>query len=149
MSERILVPIDGSPLSQLALETALEEHPEAEIVALHVIDPFEPGYSVYDVPYDGETEPIHGSDEWYERADELATDLLADARDLAAEYETELSLETVTGNPSKEIVEYATDNDVDQIIMGSHGREEDARILLGSVTEAVAFRAPIRVSLIR
>lgn len=149
MADRILVPIDGSPLSQRALETALEEYPDADIVALHVVDPFEPGYSVYDIPYDIESEPIHGSDEWYERADELASDLFEDAQEIASSYDTELALETSTGNPSREIVEYATENDVDQIIMGSHGRDEDARILLGSVTESVAFRAPMRVSLVR
>ncbi|WP_254531010.1 universal stress protein [Natrinema gelatinilyticum] len=149
MTERILVPTDGSPLSRRALETALAEYPDADIVALHVVDPFEPGYSVYDAPYDVENEPIHGSEEWYERADELATVLLEDLQDVAAGYDTELELETITGDPSREIVEYATDNDVDQIIMGSHGREEGARILLGSVTEAVAFRAPMRVSLVR
>lgn len=149
MTERILVPTDGSPLSRRALETALAEHPDADIVALHVVDPFEPGYSVYDAPYDVENEPIHGSEEWYERADDLATVLLEDLQDVAAGYDTELELETITGDPGREIVEYATDNDVDQIIMGSHGREEGARILLGSVTEAVAFRAPMRVSLVR
>ncbi|ELY48558.1 universal stress protein [Natronolimnohabitans innermongolicus] len=149
MSPRILVPFDGSPLSRQALETALTEYPDGDIVALHVTDPFEPGYSVYDVPYDIESEPIHGSEEWHDRADELATELLEEAQSVAAEHDAELTLETAVGEPGREIVGYATDNDVDQIIMGSHSREEDARILLGSVTESVVFRAPMRVSLVR
>ncbi|MDQ2052087.1 universal stress protein [Natronolimnohabitans sp. A-GB9] len=151
MTDRILVPFDGSPLSREALETALAEYPDGEITALHVIDPFEPGYSVYDVPYDVESEPVHGSEEWYDRADDLSEDLLEEAQDAADEYEQEadLTLETTVGEPGREIVSYATDNDVDQIIMGSHSRDEDARILLGSVTESVVFRAPMRVSLVR
>lgn len=149
MTDHILVPFDGSPLSREALETALTEYPDGEITALHVIDPFEPGYSVYDAPYDVESEPVHGSEEWYDRADDLSADLLEEAQDVADEHETDLELETTVGEPGREIVSYATDNDVDQIIMGSHSRDEDARILLGSVTESVVFRAPMRVSLVR
>lgn len=149
MTDRILVPIDGSPLSRRALETALQEYPDATVVALHVIDPSEPGYSVYDVPFDNEVEPLHGSEEWYERARELADDLFEDAREVAAEYDADLETEVVVGSPNRRIVEYAEDTDIDQIVVGSHGRDEDARILLGSVTESIAFRAPMRVSLIR
>lgn len=149
MTDRILVPIDGSPLSWRALETALEEYPDADVVALHVVDPNEPGYSVYGVPFDNETEPLRGSGEWYERAHGYADDLFEEAREIAAEYDADLETETVVGDPAREIVEYAVDNDVDQIVAGSHGRDEDTRLLLGSVSESIAFRAPMRVSLIR
>ncbi len=149
MSERILVPVDGSPLSTRALEVACDEYGTAEITALHVIDPSEPGYSIFGVEYDPTTAPRHGSDEWYERAEELADELFEDVNALADEYGVSLRTETVIGRPDREIISYATDENVDQIIVGSHGRSEESRLLLGSVTEAVAFRAPVRVSLIR
>lgn len=41
VSNFILVPMDGSPLSERALEVALSENPNAEITVLHVIDPTE------------------------------------------------------------------------------------------------------------
>lgn len=151
MGRRLLVPIDGSPLSERALETALAEHPDAEITALHVIDPTEPGYSYY--PFDSEMdldeEPLHGSEEWYDRAEEFAEELFDEAERRASEYDADLSTELVVGQPARAIVEYATDHDVDHVLIGSHGRDEGARILLGSVTEAVAFRAPMRVTLVR
>ncbi|MGM0716648.1 MAG: universal stress protein [Halobacteriota archaeon] len=43
MSTRVLVPIDGSPLSRRALRHALEEFPHASVTVYHVIDLFEPG----------------------------------------------------------------------------------------------------------
>lgn len=149
MSDRILVPVDGSPLSRRAFEVACEEYPGADITALHVIDPTEPGYSVFGVDFDPRSEPLHGSDAWYERAEELGEELFDELAQTAAEYDTSLRTETIVGRPGREIVEYATDADIDHIVVGSHGRGDEMRHLLGSVTEAVAFRAPMRVSLIR
>ena len=40
MSSRILVPVDGSAESRLALTHATAQFPEAHIVLLHVIEPF-------------------------------------------------------------------------------------------------------------
>ncbi|WP_255168839.1 universal stress protein [Natrononativus amylolyticus] len=149
MTDRILVPVDGSPLSRRALETALEEHPDSGIVVLHVIDPSEPGYSVADAEYDHTTEPRHGSEAWYDRANELVDDLFDELTATAADHDGSIATERAIGRADREIIEYATHNDVDQIILGSHGRETGAHPLVGSVTEAVAFRAPMRVSLIR
>lgn len=150
MSQRILVPLDGSPLSKKALRTALDEYPEAEITVLHVIDPTEPGYSYpHDADLDLSLEPLHGSEEWYERAREAGEALFDEAREIAAEYGGEIETETVVGDPARVIVQYAEDQDVDHILLGSHAREADSRILLGSVTEGVAFRAHARVSIVR
>ncbi|MFC4248974.1 universal stress protein [Natribaculum luteum] len=149
MGDHILVPVDGSPLSRRALEVALEEYPDAEITALHVIDPTEPGYSVAGVEFQSDVEPRHGSEQWYERAEELATDLLDELTEIEDEHDASITTEVVTGRADREIVDYADSHDVDHIIMGSHGRGGDVHLLLGSVTEAVAFRAPMRVTLIR
>ncbi|SNZ03255.1 Nucleotide-binding universal stress protein, UspA family [Natronoarchaeum philippinense] len=148
MPDTILVPVDGSPLSFDALEVALSEHTDAEIIALHVIDPTEPGYS-YPVDLDPDAEPLHGSDEWMDRARELESDLFEDIESTADEHDAAVQTETSVGDPRRVIVDYAEREGVDAIVMGSHGREEGARILLGSVTEAVAFRSPVRVTLVR
>ena len=149
MTDRILVPIDGSPLSWKALTLTLEEYPDAKIVALTVIDPTEPSYSVYGADFEPEVEPLHGSEEWYDRHRELVEELFEEVRDVASDHDVELTTETGIGEPGRVIVDYAEENGVDHVVLGSHGRDEDARILLGGVTESVAFRAPVRVSLIR
>lgn len=146
--DRVLVPMDGSPLSKEALTIAFEEYPDASVTVLHVIDPTQPGYS-YPIEFDLEAEPLHGSEGWYERSEELADQLFAEVRELAEEYETTVETETVVGEPGREIVEVAAKSDVDQIIIGSHGRDDEDRSLLGTVTETVVFRSPVRVLLVR
>lgn len=151
MATAILVPMDGSPLSHRALETAFTENPDGDIVVLHVIDPMDPGYSYYpfDSTSDLDREPRHGSEEWYDRAREMAEELFEETREIAEEHDAELATELQVGDPAHVIVDVVEDLDIDHVIMGSHGRDEDTRILLGSVTESVAYRSPTRVTLVR
>lgn len=146
--DHVLVPMDGSPLSRQALTIAFEEYPDASVTVLHVIDPTQPGYS-YPTEIDLDTEPLHGSEEWYERSEELAEELFAEVNDLAEEHGATVATEVTVGEPGREIVEIADETDVDQIIIGSHGRGDEDESFLGSVTETVVFRSPVRVLLVR
>lgn len=146
--ERILVPMDGSPLSKQALRIALDEYPDVTITVLHVINPAQPGYS-YPIEFNTENEPLHGSEEWYERSEELAEQLFAEVRAAATEYDADVTTETMVGEPGRAIIDYVTHHDIDQIVIGSHGRDEGEQFLLGSVTETVVFRSPVRVLLVR
>ncbi len=47
----------------------------------------------------------------------------------------------VQGYPSQEIVKFASENQVDLIVMGTHGRGPVGHLLLGSVAENVVRRA--------
>ena len=47
----------------------------------------------------------------------------------------------VTGDPATEIVRLAKDENVDMIVMGTHGRTGLRRLLMGSVAEAIVRRA--------
>ncbi len=140
--------MDGAPLSKRALEVALTEHPDAEITVLHVIDPTDPAYG-YASDVEITREPPHGSSEWYDRADEHAEEILDEARAIADEHDRDLTTAVAINEPARAIVDYVRDNDVDHVIVGSHGRADDSEIALGSVTEVVAFRSPVRVTLIR
>ncbi|WP_253737209.1 universal stress protein [Halohasta salina] len=149
MASEILVPVDGSPLSERALSVALEEHPESTIRLLHVIDPTEPGYSYVSLGVDAYDSPRHGSDEWYDRADAYAAELFEAARETAADYDADLATETRVGRPDREIVRYIEETDVDHVILGSHGRDRESQTLVGGVAEAVVFRSPVRVTLVK
>ncbi|ELZ32025.1 UspA domain-containing protein [Halogeometricum pallidum JCM 14848] len=85
---------------------------------------------------------------WYEDAEKEATRIHTTATDLAAERNTTLVTVTEVGNPARTILEYADNHDVDQIVMGSHGRSGIDRALLGSVAETVTRRARIPVTII-
>jgi nucleotide-binding universal stress UspA family protein len=144
MAERILVPYDDSEQATAALEHALDRYPEAEIVALHVIDVLESSYSGN---IDG-TLPGYW-EEWYEVEEQRTETLFEEAQSLADDYEVDLETESVVGRPSRSINEYAEEHDVDHIIIGSHGRTGVGRILLGSVAETVVRRAPCPVTVVR
>lgn len=141
MESQILVPIDRSRQSEAALEYALESFPEAEITALHVINPSSYWY--------GNTDGYIYADEidtWLRRQGE---EVLERAREMAAEYERDVLTELKMGTPARAINEYAKTHDIDHIVLGSHGRSGVSRALLGSVAETVARRSPVPVTIVR
>ena len=141
VSMRILVPIDDSPQAEKALVHALETYPDAEFTALYVLDPI--GHWSDGAPF-----PTRLGD-WYAELEERAVDIFDRAGTLAAERGIDLQTETRTGEPDRAIVEYATDEPFDAIVIGSHGRHGLSRVVLGSVAEAVVRRSPIPVTVVR
>jgi nucleotide-binding universal stress UspA family protein len=55
----------------------------------------------------------------------------------------------LSGNPKEVILEEAKNWNADLIVVGSHGRRGIKRLLLGSVSEAVAMKAPCSVVVVR
>lgn len=137
--ERILVPIDGSAQATKALEYTDDKFPDGNIVLLHVIDPIDAGYSAESVL------PSY-SEGWYESQKESAERLFENARD---QLDREVETTTEVGRPSRVIVEYIEEHDIDHVVMGSHGRSGVARVLLGSVAENVVRRSPVPVTVVR
>ncbi|AGN01040.1 UpsA domain-containing protein [Salinarchaeum sp. Harcht-Bsk1] len=142
MQEHLLVPYDGSPLSQRALERALTKHPDDRITVLYVLDPV---LAVYEAEAKGAPAASTLHDRMTERADEIC----ADAAERASEHGREITKATENGRPARTIVSYADDHDVDHIVMGSHGREGVSRLVLGSVAERVMRQAPMPVTIVR
>jgi nucleotide-binding universal stress UspA family protein len=141
MSDHILIPVDGSEQADVACSFVAEKFPEASVTLLHVVNPAEAGYSI-------EASLPAASEEWYERQQETAESLFSD---LTADHLDGHDVETVVevGKPTRVIVEYAAENAVDQIVMGSHGRSGVSRILIGSVAETVVRRSPVPVTVVR
>lgn len=140
----ILVPYDESKGSKHAFEHALDQYPDATITLLHVIDLVDAGYSS---PVDGTLPGFW--EEWFESEQEASERLFEDAREKAGDTSADLRTESVVGRPTRAINDYAEDNDVDHIVMGSHGRSGVTRVLLGSVAEGVVRRAPVPVTIVR
>jgi len=148
VTDNVLVPLDGSPLSRRALRHALEEFPDTSITVLHVVDLFEPGYGA-SPDFETSYEPMMGSEEWYDRAEEVSEQLRDEARELVHEYDREISTTSEIGDPKRIIVEHADEEAIDHVVLGAHGRTEEARPVFGSVAEIVAWRATVPVTLIR
>lgn len=143
MARHVLVAMDYSEQSETALRRALEDFPEAEITALHVID-----FRSSD-PDSGGFGDVNAWDDWFESAREHAAELLSTAETIADEFDHGITTETTVGEASRSILEYVGDHDVDHVYVGSHGRHGVARVLLGSVAETVARRSPVPVTIVR
>ncbi|AGB39389.1 universal stress protein [Natronococcus occultus] len=140
MFDRILVPVDGSEHSRRALTTAATEFETDEIVALHVLDPFRVASTT--------EEAVWNSDYMDERERE-AEELLAEYAELGREFDVPIRTELAKGSPARAIVGAVGDFDVDHVVVGSRGRSGIGRVLLGSVAENVARRAPVSVTIVR
>lgn len=138
MAKRILVAVDGSPQSDAALAFVADEWGDADVVLLTVVDPTGAGFRKAAFATSGE--------EWYERAKTRAEAIFERARE---QLGRDVPGEIEVGQPSKVIVSFAEEADVDHLVVGSHGREGVSRVLLGSVAEAVVRRSPVPVTVVR
>jgi universal stress protein A len=135
---KILVPVDFSDCSRKALHyaTVLAKQFQAEVLLLHVLE-------VPPVPVQAfETAFMEGNPE-ESAANELSK--------WQAEVQSPVSVKTVvcSGSASREIVRTADENNMDLIVIGSHGRTGLARLILGSTAERVVRHAPCPVLVVR
>jgi nucleotide-binding universal stress UspA family protein len=140
MDQHVLVPYDGSEPADTALDRALEENPEAEITVLHVIDASELTHA---------GGGVSAAESLDQAQREEAEELFEEAQDRADDYGATLTTAIETGQPGEVIVSYAEANDVDHIVMGSHGRSGLSGLLVGSVAETVIQNSPITVTIAR
>ena len=136
----ILLPTDFSETASHALDYARELAARfgADVHVLHVVaDP---------TPQDWAVGPAAG----------VVTDLLDMWRTDAERRLGEVALDGVetvrairVGHAFMEIIQYATDNAIDMIVMGTHGRGPVKHLLLGSVAERVVRKAPCPVLTVR
>ena len=131
--EKVLVPTDGSEDAGVAVEhaLALAAVGGATVHAVNVVD-------VGSLAASAGEAPVTGMLERFEEAGEEATSEVAElARDAGLEAETAV----LKGSPGHALLEYADDNDVDLVAMGTTGRTGLDRYLLGSTTERVVRHA--------
>lgn len=140
----ILLPTDGSDGASNATAHALDaaDRYGATLHVLHVIDS-----SVYE-SYSGD-EYVHEFEGLEtgltQSGEEALEDVAQRARDRGIAVETYLT----RGEPHEEILRYATDNDIEVIVLGSRDRSGEYRRLLGSVTERVARMASQPVTIVK
>lgn len=140
--KKILCPIDFSACSTYALtyaiDISLKDH--ASLYLIHVIE-----------TYMGDIGDI------LKQIDLLLDDKQTDNLKMRLinlipdEIRTNISIDTlvVKGTPFVEIIKAAKDNQVDLIVMGTHGKTGLDYILIGSVAERVIQRSPCPVLSIR
>ena len=136
MYETILIPTDGSDAAENAVEHALDIAGTygAEIHALYVVDT-----DAMDISLGTEQVDRLRAGHFDEMDDLEANARKATGRvaERADERTIPITEQIAAGQPHREITDYAEENGIDLIVMGSHGRSGVKRLLLGSVTERV------------
>ena len=141
MGEHILVPVDGSSPSRAAAAYACQHFSDATVTLLYVMNPM--------VDYSRRKAfPGYRADDEYKNEREKGEWVLETVREGLPDDVT-VETELAAGEPAKTIIRHADEHDVDGIVIGSHGREGTARVLLGSVTETVIRRAAVPVTVVR
>ena len=141
MYERILVPTDGSSGTRRAIDHAVDlaAADGATIHALYVVN----AASFASLPMETSWEGVA------EMLEEEGEEAVSAVERVAAERDVRVTTAVVEGTPSREIVKYATEEDCDLIVMGTHGRGGLDRLLLGSVAERVVRSSTIPVLTLR
>jgi nucleotide-binding universal stress UspA family protein len=136
--DRILVPLDGSPVAEIALGCAVDLAHRAtstldllRVAEAHVL----PGMD----PSDAQVRVVKEAEDY----------LASTAQRLREQGVTQVETSVWYGAPAESIVEAARVRNADLIAMSSHGRSGLGRLILGSVAEAVLRSTDTPILLLR
>ncbi|MFS0780206.1 universal stress protein [Bacillus sp. 1P06AnD] len=130
MFKKILVAIDGSPMSDKALEAAFSfaENQGSNLLLLHV------GRSVIMPP----SMMVPTSENVYEAIKNAGEEIVRQAKEKAEAKGLHPEAEYVEGDPAEQIVDIAKDKEADLVIIGSRGLGNFKEFMLGGVSHKVS-----------
>ncbi|GAB5465420.1 MAG: universal stress protein [Candidatus Kapaibacteriales bacterium] len=141
--KNILVPIDFSPGSDFALQHAkkLIDRNGCTVHLVHVVEPTTPpvGLGLGPEMYVGLEKDL--SEASVRKLDNMCKDLNNQG------YTTKNR--SLKGKASTEITDYASENDIDLIVINTHGASGIEHFLFGSTTEKVLRKAKCPVMVVR
>ena len=129
--KKIMIATDGSELVKQAVKSAVEiaRLSEAKLYAVYVISL-------------GSNSIIHSLDEKWKNTMKKQLTIkgeraIAYVENVEKASNVEIESVILEGNPANEIIDFAEQNDIDLIVMGTHEKTELQRFLIGSVAENV------------
>jgi nucleotide-binding universal stress UspA family protein len=144
MYKKVLVPLDGSTLAEFVLSHVgtVVEGCSSEITYLRVVEP---------AIYTDDSSPLKWqvldriNAENHKAADQYLTEIMS-----RIHYDNvQLRKAVIMGKPTEGIIKYAEQNDIDLIILATHGRSGVRRLVWGSVAEHVLRTACVPILMIR
>jgi len=141
MYNTILVAVDGSVVSQKAFEAAVEQT-IAWKANLHAVYVVESGLFT-DIPADNKLEIM------YSLLEQEGNVALDNIKEIARKKNVEVTTHFEQGHAGDTILGAAEKIGADLIIMGSHGKSNIDRILIGSVSSFVVEHSKVSVLVVR
>jgi len=141
MYKTILVAIDGSRVSEMAFEAAVEQA-HAWKAKLHAVYVVESGLFT-DIPADSKLEIMYSL---LEQEGKAALDKI---KEIAKKKNIDVTTHFEQGHAGDTILSTAEKIDADLIVMGSHGKSNIDRILIGSVSSFVVEHSKVSVLVVR
>ena len=145
--KKILAPIDFSEHSMDAMRSAMELAKDvgAEVHLMHVIAPHHHFIPLLLASNVEESRELVRESAMIEQAEEELARIKKD------EFGDSKKVFTfaVVGPPVQKLVDYAKEQEIDLVVMSTHGRTGGESILVGSVTEKVVRNAPCSVLVFR
>ncbi|WP_338598343.1 universal stress protein [Sulfolobus tengchongensis] len=138
--KRILVGYDGSQNAERALDFAIELASKfsAKLYIVEVID--------LTVFYNaGVLPPLEAT----RSLEEKAKKDIKKAVEKAKERGVEADGITLEGDPANTILQFASDNQIDVIVVGSRGLSKIQRLILGSVSNKIAQESKVTVIIVK
>ncbi|MCT1902791.1 universal stress protein [Oceanobacillus sojae] len=144
MSFNILVAYDGSDLSRKAVEEAKKQVKLAEDAVLHVVTVISNGGPTVNVAL----------------ARSFMNDLAEEARPAIESIREELEgagiackadilMDYTFRNPASQLIDYAKENEIELIVLGSRGLGGVGRFFLGSVSSQIVHQAQCKVLVVK
>jgi nucleotide-binding universal stress UspA family protein len=130
---KILVPIDGSIYSEIALKKAckIAQTFFSELFILSVVD----------IPVEISAEYPDLRERVYSKAKNILEGAQKLAENLCKKVETDIR----EGDPAEEILSFIKEKGIETVVIGSHGKTGMKRLLMGSVAEKVLTFASIPI----
>ncbi len=144
MFHRILVPTDGSDITEKAVQTAigLAKSLGATLYTISVKEPF---------PYSAisEMQPTPPQ-EFFDAQERIASKRVQAVRDACGAAGIACEAHTIEAlHPWEAIIDHAKRNECDLLVMASHGRRGVSALLLGSETQKVLTHTTIPILVVR
>ncbi len=146
MYKKIMVPLDGSELAECVLphlEVFIKDYHVNNVVLVQVV---EPRLTAVAVEFSPPAQELEKSDADMKFSAQKYLDQMINR----LKHEgTTLDSEILYGRVAEEIVDYAEKNDIDLILVATHGRSGISRWVRGSVTDKILRAANVPVLMVR
>ena len=140
--KNILVPVDGSKGSNLALEKAREigELKNSKITILNVVSNLMNNPYLLEHDYQLEINKVFSKQ---------AQEVLDEALEFFEGYPGEVKTEVRLGDPAQEVIDEADEGGYDLVVMGNRGLNAFSRVMMGSVSNRVLNHVKTSVFIVK